>query len=206
LNGNHARSVSKAGAELWGSPFLQMRSHRQIGGLIRVWRYAQNGQLSGTAFAPALSRGACVLDVSVSEWEQAEISRSEFEALHTPPERLIVDERNVARYLNPPSDTAYPLEYSYSLLGNVSGCTVLDFGCGSGENSLLLARRGAHVVGVDISTALVSLASRRLALNGLGHTAALLVGSAHDLPLPDNSVDGVLGIAILHHLDLNAAS
>ena len=146
------------------------------------------------------------MDVSVSEWEQAEISRSEFEALHTPAERLIADENNVARYLNPPRDTAYPLEYSYSLLGDVSGRAILDFGCGSGENSLLLARRGARVIGVDISTALLSLASRRLALNGVGATATFIVGSAHDLPLPDNSVDGVLGIAILHHLDLKAAA
>lgn len=146
------------------------------------------------------------MDVSVSKWEQAEISRSEFEALHTPPERLIADEHNVVRYLNPPRNTVYPLEYSYSLLGDVSGRTILDFGCGSGENSLLLARRGAHVIGVDISTALLSLASRRLGLNGLGDAAQFVVGSAHDLPLPDNSVDGVLGIAILHHLDLEAAA
>jgi len=146
------------------------------------------------------------LGVSVNEWEQAEISRSKFEALHTPAERLIVNERNVERYLNPPRDTAYPLEYSYSLLGDVSGRTILDFGCGSGENSLLLARRGARVIGVDISTALLSLASRRLTLNGFGAAATFIVGSAHDLPLPDNSVDGVLGIAILHHLDLEAAA
>jgi SAM-dependent methyltransferase len=143
---------------------------------------------------------------TVTEWEQAEIERSEFEAMHTPPERLIADERNVARYLNPPRDTAYPLEYAFALLGDVEGRTILDFGCGSGENSLLLARRGAHVIGVDISTALLSLASRRLALNGLGDRAEFVVGSAHDLPLPDASVDAVMGIAILHHVDLKKAA
>ena len=142
----------------------------------------------------------------VTEWEQAEINRSEFEALHTPPERLIEREDNVARYLNPPLDTAYPLEYAYALLGDVAGRRILDFGCGSGQNSLLLARRGARVIGVDISTALLTLASRRLALNGDGDAAEFVVGSAHDLPLPDNSVDGVLGIAILHHLDLAASA
>jgi SAM-dependent methyltransferase len=146
------------------------------------------------------------LPLIVSEWEQAEIARSEFEAEHTPPERLIAQESNVRRYLNPPQDTAYPLEYVYWLIGDVSGRTILDFGCGSGENALLLARRGAHVIGMDISTALLSLASRRLALNGLGDMAEFTAGSAHDLPLPDNSVDGVLGIAILHHLDLPAAA
>jgi len=146
------------------------------------------------------------VQVTVSEWEQAEINRSEFEAQHTPHERLVADEKNVARYLNPPMETAYPLEYAYALLGDVTGKTILDFGCGSGENALLLARRGARVIGVDISTALLTLASRRLALNGLGDAAEFMVGSAHDLPLPDNSVDVVLGIAILHHLDLAAAA
>jgi len=144
--------------------------------------------------------------VTVSEWEQAEITRSEFEAEHTPPERLIADEKNVARYLNPPLDTAYPLEYAYALLGDIKGKKILDYGCGSGENMLVLARRGAHAIGVDISPALLTLASRRLALNGVGDTAEFLEASAHDLPLPDNSVDGVLGIAVLHHLDLAVAA
>ena len=143
---------------------------------------------------------------TVTEWEHAEINRSQFEAAHTPAERLIASERNVARYMNPPLDTAYPLEFAFAVLGDVSGKTILDFGCGSGENSLLLARRGAHVIGVDISTALLSLASRRLALNGVGDSAQFVVGSAHDLPLRDGSVDAVLGIAILHHVDLEAAA
>ncbi len=142
----------------------------------------------------------------LTEWEQAEIHRSEFEAAHTPPERLIASEVNVARYMNPPRDTAYPLEYAFALLGDVSGRTVLDLGCGSGENSLLLARRGAEVIGVDISTALLSLASRRLALNGVASSARFLFGSAHDLPLPDASVDVIMGIAILHHVNLEKAA
>lgn len=83
---------------------------------------------------------------------------------------------------------------------------MLDFGCGSGENALLLARRGAHVVGVDISESLVRLAVRRLAINGLSGSARFAVGSAHDLPLAAGSIDIVLGIAILHHLDLMATS
>jgi len=108
--------------------------------------------------------------------------------------------------LSPPRDTAFPLEYAYGLLGDVRGKLVLDFGCGSGENSLLLARRGARVLGVDISASLITLAIRRLAINGLPRAATFIVGSAHDLPLPDESVDVVFGIAILHHLDLAATS
>jgi len=139
-------------------------------------------------------------------WETAEVSRSAFEALHTPSERLIADERNIARYLDPPLDTVYPLEYAYALLGNIRGQTVVDFGCGSGENTLVLARRGARVIGVDISPDLTELARRRLAINHVTGDVEFIVGSAHDLPIPDNHVDVVFGIAILHHLDLELAS
>lgn len=140
------------------------------------------------------------------EWERAEIARSTFEARQTPPARLVADEADMVRYMAPPSQTVYPLEYAYSLLGDVTGRIVIDFGCGSGENSLLLARRGAYVVGVDISESLIALARRRLELNGLGGRAHFVVGSAHDLPLRRGTVDVVLGIAILHHLNLDAAS
>jgi SAM-dependent methyltransferase len=139
------------------------------------------------------------------EWERAEIVRSRSEADHTPRERLIADEGNIRRYLNPPIDSCYPLEYAYAVLGDVRNRTILDFGCGSGENSLLLARRGARVIGVDISTDLLELAERRLQVNH-GGEAQFVTGSAHDLPLKDESVDGVLGIAILHHLDLESSA
>jgi ubiquinone/menaquinone biosynthesis C-methylase UbiE len=140
------------------------------------------------------------------EWESAEIVRSDIEANLTKDVRLVADERQVRRYLDPPLDTPFPLEYAYALLGDVRGRTVLDFGCGSGQNSLLLARRGARVVGVDISASLIALAERRLHANGVGGTAKFVVGSAHDLPVRSNSVDVVFGIAILHHLDLAACA
>ncbi len=139
-------------------------------------------------------------------WEQAEIKRSSVEARHTDVERLRMTEWNLRRYLNPPARTPYPLEYAFHAIGNVAGKTVLDFGCGNGENSLPLVNRGARVIGLDVSEDLLDLARRRLALHGLGRRATFLAGSAHDLPLPDNSVDAVMGIAILHHLDLELAA
>ena len=138
----------------------------------------------------------------VQTWERAEIQRSAVEAGLTADARLKVSARTLARYLNPPADTPYPLEYSYHLLGDVRGLRVVDFGCGSGGNTVLLANRGAELWGVDISADLIRLAQRRLAVNGRAGGAQFVVGSAHDLPFPDGSVDVLLGIAILHHLDL----
>jgi SAM-dependent methyltransferase len=115
--------------------------------------------------------------------------------------------RTLARYARPPLDTVYPLEYAYSLLGaDLAGCRIVDYGCGSGANSVLLANRGAHVWAVDISADLIKLAERRMEASGRAGGARFIVGSAHDLPFPDGSIDVVFGIAILHHLDLKLAS
>src|SRR5689334_22156508 len=44
------------------------------------------------------------------------------------------------------------------LLGDVSGLTVLDAGCGQGYLSRILASRGAHVTGIDLSPNLIRMA------------------------------------------------
>ena len=139
---------------------------------------------------------------TIQQWERAEIERSCIEAQQTRAEDLRLWESNIQRYLNPASTTPYPLEYAFYLLGDVRGGDVLDVGCGSGENAVLLARRRARVVACDISDALVGLARQRLELHGLIDSVRFFVASAHQLPLPDGSVDVVFGIAILHHLDL----
>lgn len=141
-------------------------------------------------------------DERMRQWESAEISRSRIEADLTRGGALKLGAKTLARYASPPAATPYPLEYAYHLLGDVNGKRVLDFGCGSGSNSVLIARRGARVSGIDISESLVRMGNERLKDNGVSAHANLLVGSAHDLPFESNSMDVVFGIAILHHLDL----
>jgi SAM-dependent methyltransferase len=63
--------------------------------------------------------------------------------------------------------------------------------------------RGANVIGLDISPDLVSLARERLSNAGL--KADLRVASAYDTGLPNESVDVVFSMALLHHLDLPRA-
>jgi ubiquinone/menaquinone biosynthesis C-methylase UbiE len=145
-------------------------------------------------------------DEALREWEQAEIRRSNIEAGKTTSADSRSDDRKFARYRNPPAETPYPLEYAYHLVGNIQGKRVLDFGCGSGANSMLLARRGAVVCGVDISHDLLAIARDRLARSADPLRAGFVAASAHDLPLEDGSFDLVFGIAILHHLDLKLVS
>lgn len=143
----------------------------------------------------------------IKKWEEVEVQRSASEARRTPTDDLVADRKTIDRYVSPPRDTAFYLEYAYALLGDVAGKTVLDYGCGTGENSLLLAKRGAKVIGIDISPELLDIAERRMAANGVAADATkFLVASAHGLPIPDESVDVVFGIAILHHLELEEAS
>ena len=132
---------------------------------------------------------------SIDQREQNEIERSAAEARH-----IVLHSVEIDRYLDPPSDTAHPLEYAYNLLGDVRGKTVLDLGCGCGENVVALSRRGAHVIGIDISPDLISLAKRRVQEAQI--VADLKVESAYKTGLPDHSVDVIFCIALIHHLEI----
>ena len=137
-------------------------------------------------------------DSRLSERDQAEVERSAEEA------RKIVlrgaDRVQIDRYRNPPHDTPFALEYAFHLLGDARGKTVLDFGCGTGENIIPLAERGARVIAMDISPDLIALARKRL--NDANLEARLEVGSAYDTGLPEESVDIIFCIALIHHLDI----
>jgi SAM-dependent methyltransferase len=134
--------------------------------------------------------------------ELDEIERSALEAAHLN-QSFTPNSQNIARYLNPPPDAAFPLEYAFYLLGDVRGLTVLDYGCGAGADAVLLAARGARVIGVDISPELIEIARKRAA--AYGFKVDFSAASAYDTGLPIASVDLVFSHAILHHLDLLAA-
>ena len=95
-----------------------------------------------------------------------ERKRSSDEACRRRNKNLIVNPKNVARYLDPPQNAIYPLEYAFWLLGDVRRKTVLDLGCGAGENTLVLAYKEASVVGLDLSPDLIEVAKHRLRLIG----------------------------------------
>lgn len=133
--------------------------------------------------------------------DQAEIERSAAEA-----SKIVLKpnpQAQIKRYLNPEANTPFALEYAFHLLGDVRGKTVLDLGCGHGENIVPLLARGARVLGIDISPDLIAIAERRLHDSGL--EAAVCVGSAYDTGLPDESIDLIFCMALIHHLDIKLA-
>jgi SAM-dependent methyltransferase len=75
------------------------------------------------------------------------------------------------------------------ILGDVSGKDVLELGCGAAQWSILLAQRGARVVGLDNSAR--QLEHARVLMGEAGVEFPLVHASADDVPLPDASFDVV---------------
>lgn len=91
---------------------------------------------------------------------------------------------------------------------DLNGAVVLDYGCGRGGFSQMLAALGARVYGIDISPQLIgsaraSCSSERR--DGCSGTVQFVVSDAHQTPFPDNFFDYVLGNGALHHLNLDKA-
>ncbi len=77
-------------------------------------------------------------------------------------------------------------------LGVQPGTFLLDVACGSGQLSLIAARRGASVTGVDIATNSIQAARGRAAAEGLD--VRFDEGDAETLPYPDGSFDVVTSL------------
>jgi SAM-dependent methyltransferase len=88
-------------------------------------------------------------------------------------------------------------------LGDVTGARVLDYGCGHGMASVVLARRGAEVTAFDLSQGYVREAKLRARINGV--TLSYVQADGERLPFKDRSFDRVWGNAVLHHLKLATA-
>jgi len=82
-----------------------------------------------------------------------------------------------------------------ALLGDVSGCRVLDVGCGDGEFALELAKRGAIVTGIDASAAMIDAAKGRAKQHNADIT--FQVATAERLPFLAEQFDAVTAITIL---------
>jgi ubiquinone/menaquinone biosynthesis C-methylase UbiE len=78
-------------------------------------------------------------------------------------------------------------EAGLRVLGDVGGRDVLEFGCGAAQWSIALARRGARMVGLDVSRRQLDHARRLMAEAGFDFP--LVEGSAEEVPLPDASFD-----------------
>lgn len=92
-----------------------------------------------------------------------------------------------------------PPESVLQLLGDVRGLQVLEIGCGGGQACVALAKQGAQVTGLDISSQQLAFAAQQAAAAQV-NIQFLLGSSARLAELPPNSLDLVLSIYALQYI------
>jgi SAM-dependent methyltransferase len=77
---------------------------------------------------------------------------------------------------------------------------LLDLGCGSGPQDLLLARRAAHVIGIDVSASEIERAEARAAVYGRGCRVEFRCTPIERAGFATHQFDKVFSFCVLEHI------
>ena len=104
------------------------------------------------------------------------------------------------RFGKPPwiIDQAQPDLIAAAEKGEVRGPTVLDVGCGTGDNAIYLAGRGFEVTGVDVSAKAIGIAKQKAREAKVEVTFITL--DALSIETLANKFDTVIDIGLFHNL------
>jgi 2-polyprenyl-3-methyl-5-hydroxy-6-metoxy-1,4-benzoquinol methylase len=91
-------------------------------------------------------------------------------------------------------------EYRFRVLGPLEGKSVLDVGCGDGENAMNFSKLGARVTGIDISPKAIELARKRADVNQVTSLTDFICSPLETADFSERSFDVIWGDAVLHHL------
>lgn len=94
----------------------------------------------------------------------------------------------------------HKMQYESVLRFVEPGMTVLDAGCGDGVLSIMMAKKGAHVTGIDMSEPNIERARSAAQEEGVSGATTFAVGDSENLPFPDASFDLVVSSHVLEHL------
>lgn len=83
-------------------------------------------------------------------------------------------------------------------LGDLRGKSLLDLGCGAGENSVYFAMQGAQCVAADYSPGMVDVALKLAERNQVAIAGRVI--NAMAIEFPDNTFDIVYASNLLHHI------
>lgn len=89
-------------------------------------------------------------------------------------------------------------------IGPVEGDDVLEIACGTGRFTVMLAERGANVLGLDISGPMLQQGRSKAQRAGVADTLEFMRGDAARLPFPDNHFDSVIAVRFFHLADTPA--
>ncbi|WP_207590730.1 methyltransferase domain-containing protein [Halomontanus rarus] len=78
---------------------------------------------------------------------------------------------------------------------------VLEIACGTGRFTTMIADRGADVVGLDISAAMLQQGRKKARAAGVSDRLEFLRGDAGRLPFPDDHFDTVIAMRFFHLAD-----
>lgn len=91
-------------------------------------------------------------------------------------------------------------QISDHLPADLTGWRALDIGCNAGFYTIELARRGAHVLGIDIDAHFLAQANWAMSRFGLNDRVDLLRAGVYDLPAFEGRFDLVLFMGVFYHL------
>jgi len=86
-------------------------------------------------------------------------------------------------------------------LAPVEDRKILEIACGTGRFTALLAERGADIVGLDISSAMLQQGRERAQSAGVADRLEYMRGDAARLPFPDDHFDAVFAMRFFHLAD-----
>jgi len=87
--------------------------------------------------------------------------------------------------------------------GDVRGKTILDYGCGAAEGGIYFAKRGARVVGVDVSQKMLDLAHDLAKVHGVSIETRRV--ESDRVPAETDEFDLIYGNGVLHHVPHDTA-
>ncbi len=91
-----------------------------------------------------------------------------------------------------------------SAMAPVEGKRVLEIACGTGRFTVMLAERGADIIGLDISPAMLEQGREKAKTAGVSDHIEFMRGDAARLPFPDDYFDAVFAMRFFHLADTPA--
>lgn len=124
------------------------------------------------------------------EWYQADDVADEYDSKRFSRGGRLIDHREKQAVLD--------------AVGPVEDKNILEIACGTGRFTVMLAERGANIVGLDISRAMMTKGREKARRADVADRIEFLRGDAARLPFPDDHFDAVFAMRFFHLADTPA--